>query len=94
MKERMRRMLERAVRLNVRDEVIRGLTEVIQLLRQSPKSWGDPLRHLHYAQLTEYRGQHRNFQAVYSVHDRIPIVFLVKLRTLQGNPIHGEEFGT
>jgi hypothetical protein len=39
--------------------------------------------------LTEYHGRHWNLRCKYAVHDRIPIVFLLEITVLEGNPVFG-----
>lgn len=92
LRERIHRMLNRAADLGILPEIELAIAEIIHLLTQSPRGWGDPLRNFQHAQTVEYRGQHRNFQCYYSIHDRIPIVFVASLTTLEGNPLHGENF--
>lgn len=92
MKERMRRMVERAAELGARDQVVRALTEVVRRLIQTPRSWGDPVRNYRHAQLTEYRAQYDQLRCIYAVHDRVPIVFLSALTPLEGHPLFGQGF--
>ncbi|MBO0698595.1 MAG: hypothetical protein J2P46_09385 [Zavarzinella sp.] len=85
-------MVERATQLGARDEIVRALTEITAFLVQSPRSWGDPIRNFRHARTVQYRGQHKDFRCTYSVHDRIPIVFMTELTPLEGNPLYGEKF--
>jgi hypothetical protein len=71
------------------NEAVKALTEVTRFLIQSPRSWGDPVRHYRGAELTEYRGQHWNLRCRYAVHDRVPIVFLTDITPLEENPLFG-----
>jgi hypothetical protein len=91
MRERMRRMIERAIELGVGDQVVDALTEITRRLVMSPRSWGDPLRNFRHAKTVEYRGQYEKFRCIYSVHDRVPIVFMTELVPLEGNPLYGQD---
>ena len=91
-RERIRRMLHRAADMGVAPEVERTIAEILTLLIQKPREWGDPLRDYRHARFTEYRGQHRHLQCTYVVHQRIPTVVLTHIVTLEGNPLHGENF--
>jgi hypothetical protein len=91
-RERIRRMLNRATALGIAPEVERTIAEIVNLLIQKPREWGDPLRDYRHAKFTEYRGRHRHFQCIYVVHQRIPSVILTQIITLPGNPLHGENF--
>jgi hypothetical protein len=44
--------------------------------------------------LTQFRAIHRKFRCVYSVHNRVPIVFLNELTPLKGNPLFGGNYDT
>lgn len=90
-KERLRRLLERAEALGVRPAVATAIREIVDLLRSQPREWGDPLRHFRNAQTTQFAGHHRKFRCVYSVHDRVPIVFLTGIYPMPGNPLYGQE---
>jgi hypothetical protein len=87
-------MLDRASELGIRPQIELPIAEIIHFLTQSPRGWGDPLRNFRHAQTVEYRGRHKNFRCIYSVHDRVPIVFMAELTPMEGNPLHGEEFDT
>jgi hypothetical protein len=88
-KERFRALLEVAAHRGVLSEAASALTEVTRLLIQSPRDWGDPIRHYRGAHLTEYRGLHWNLRCRYAVHDRVPIVFLTDVTPLEENPLFG-----
>ncbi len=94
MKDRIRRMIDRAIVLGVRDQIVRALQEIVQFVTQSPRSWGDPVRNFRHAELTQFRAIHRKFRCVYSVHNRVPIVFLNELTPLKGNPLFGGNYDT
>ena len=89
-RDRIRRMLERAAVLGARAEVSRALTEVLRRLTTDPRDWGDPLWHFRSLQMTQYGGTTHGFRCEYSVHDRIPTVVMTNLFPLPGNPLHGE----
>lgn len=55
----------------------------------APRDWGDPVRQYRKPQLTEYRAQHWKLQFRYTVHDRIPIVFLLEITPLPDSPLFG-----
>jgi hypothetical protein len=90
MKERMRRLLDRADARGVRPAIATALREIVDLLVNKPREWGDPLRHFRHAQTTQYAGHHRRFRCIYSVHNRVPIVFLTGIHPMPGNPLYGE----
>lgn len=85
-------MLDRARAIGVGDEIDGAIAEILSLLIQSPREWGDPIRDYRHAQLTEYHGRHRHFLCVYAVHHRIPTVFATQLIVQEGNPLFGEHF--
>jgi hypothetical protein len=89
-RERIRRMLQRAATLGVQPEVSRSISEILQRLTIDPREWGDPLWRFHALQMTQYGGTLHGFRCVYSVHDRIPTVVMTNLFPLAGNPLHGE----
>lgn len=89
---RVRKILERAKAKGVSDEIERAIAEILSLLIQGPREWGDPIRNYRHAQLTEFHGRHRHFLCVYAVHDRIPTVFATQLIVQEGNPLFGEQF--
>jgi hypothetical protein len=39
-----------------------------------------------------YHGHHANFLGIYSVHDRIPMAFLIDVVPLEGNPLFGGNY--
>lgn len=90
-RDRIRRMLTRATDLGARPEVERAIAEIINLLIQRPRDWGDPVREYRHAQFTEYTGRHLNFLCTYVVHTRIPMVVLTQITPLEGNPLFGED---
>jgi hypothetical protein len=91
-RERMQRMVGRAAALGVQSAVAQAFGEILERLVSRPREWGDPLRHFRNAQTTQYAGHHRKFRCVYSVHDRVPIVFLTDIYPMPGNPLYGETF--
>ncbi|MBO0697091.1 MAG: hypothetical protein J2P46_01735 [Zavarzinella sp.] len=92
MKDRTRRMLQRAGELGAQPAISQELTAILQRLTLEPRVWGDPIRHFRKLQMTQYGGTSRWFRCEYSVHDRIPTVVLTNLFPLPGNPIYGETF--
>ena len=85
-------MLDRAKTLGIASKIELAIAEVLHRLTQAPRDWGDPLRNYRHAHTVEYRGLHKNFRCTYSVHDRVPIVFMTELTPLEGNPLFGERF--
>jgi hypothetical protein len=85
-------MLDRAGEIGRRPEIERSIAFIVDRLVRDPRGWGDPVRDLRHAKLTEYHGRHDNFLAVYAVHERVPMVFLSQLTPLEGNPLYGETF--
>ncbi len=92
LRERIQRMLDLASALEVRPEIERSIAEIVDKLIHDPRGWGDPIRNFRHAHLIEYHGRHRGFFAAYSVHERIPMVFLLQLLPLPGNPLFGQSF--
>jgi hypothetical protein len=89
---KVRKMLDRSKALGVGDQVDRAIAEILSLLINSPREWGDPIRDYRHAHLTEFHGRHQKFLCVYAVHFRIPIVFATQLIAQEGNPLFGESF--
>jgi hypothetical protein len=87
-KDYIRRMLQRAAVLDVRDEIVRSLRTILEGLTNDPRNWGDPLWRFHAAQMTRYGRMAHGFRCEYSVHDRIPTVVLTDLYPVPGNPLH------
>lgn len=92
--DRVRRVLERARAMGIGPSIERALAFIVDRFIDDPRGWGDLIRNLGNAELVEYHGRHANFLAVYSVHDRVPIVFLLRLILLPGNPLVGENLET
>lgn len=92
LRERVRRMLVRATELGVGQPIALALRAIMDAVTNRPREWGDPVRHFQHSQLTYYHGHHANFLAEYSVHDRVPMVFLINIVPLPGSPLHGENF--
>lgn len=92
LRERIRRMLERATARGVGPETHEDISTIFERLINEPRKWGDPIANLRNAQQVEHHGRHRRFLAVYTVHDRVPIVFLWKLIPQEGHPLFGENF--
>jgi hypothetical protein len=91
-KDRLRRMLRRASELGVRAEIDRSLGEISDLLTQRPRERGDPIKDFRVIHFTQFRGPHKGFVCIYSVHDRIPTVVVTKLIPLEGNPLFGGDY--
>ena len=89
-RERIRRMLDRAAQLGVQSQVAQSLQAVLRRLTTDPRDWGDPLWHFHSLQMTQYGGTTDGLRCEYSVHDRIPTVVITNLFPLPGHPLHGE----
>jgi hypothetical protein len=92
LKERIRRMLMRAAQLGIGQDVAIAFREVIDVVTNRPRDWGDPLRHYRASQMMYFRGLNRGFASVYSVHDRIPMSFLYDITPILGHPLYGEDF--
>ena len=91
-KDRIRRMLQRAAALGVQPEISRSLSDILRRLTTEPREWGDPLWHFHAIHMTHYGGTMYGFRCEYSVHDRISTVVLTDLFPLPGSPLYGETF--
>jgi hypothetical protein len=91
-RERIRRMFDRAGDLGVRPAIAQALSAIFRHLLTDPRDWGDPLWHYRAAQMTRYGGTLGGFRCESSVHDRVPTVVLTDLYPLPGNPLHGETF--
>lgn len=83
-------MLDRAHALGIGPQVEHSIAFIVDRIINDPRGWGDPVRNFRHAQLVEYHGRHADFLAVYAVHERIPIVFLMQLSPLPGNRLFGE----
>jgi hypothetical protein len=92
LRERIQRMLDRAVARGVGPGIQQAVATIFSRLINEPRKWGDPIRNLRNAQQVEYHGRHERFLAVYTVHDRVPIVFVWRLVPQEGNPLFGENF--
>jgi hypothetical protein len=80
-------LLARSPALGLRAEVDRLLSQTVKELRQRPRTWGDPLRNFQSLQAVQYRGRVGFLLAYYSVHDRLPWVFLSSVTTPKGHPL-------
>jgi hypothetical protein len=89
--DRIRSWLERAVGLGCGPEAARAFAHMIHQLKTTPREWGDPIRDYRHAQLTEYHASYWKFPCKYAVHARVPIVFLLDLWPLEGNPLFGTD---
>ena len=92
-RERIRRILQRAAARGVQPAISQALTNILGRLTIDPRDWGDTLWHFHTLQMTQYGGTLHGFRCEYSVHDRIPTVVLTNLVPIAGNPRYGESFG-
>jgi len=92
LQERARRMIEKAGALGVARDTEVAIAEILHRLVIRPRSWGDPLMNLRHLNAVQYRGLHKDFRCIYSVHERIPIVFMTELTPLEGNPLFGHNF--
>ena len=92
LRERIQRMLDRAAARGVGPEARQAVAGIIHRLVNEPRKWGDPVRNHRKAKLVEYNGRHGGFLAIYSVHERVPIVFLTQLVPQAGHPLFGENF--
>ncbi len=88
-RERVRALVDRASEQGLRDEAIVAFAEIHRFLTMKPRKWGDPVRYLRNAKLTEFRGIHWNLLCRYAVHDRVPIVFLIEITPLEESPLFG-----
>jgi hypothetical protein len=91
LRERIERMLIRAAERGIRPAIERSLNQILEHLTMNPRGWGDPVRNLRKAQQIEYHGRHDRFLAIYTVHDRVPMVFLWRLIPQDGHPLFGED---
>ena len=80
-------LLSRAKPLGLFAELEQVLFQVDEHLHQRPREWGDPIRNFPAAQSVQYRGQVDPIIAYYSVHDRLPMVFLNWVTVPKGHPL-------
>lgn len=80
-------LLTRSVPLGLRADVERLLSQVDEELRMRPRDWGDPLRNFPSVQTVQYRGLAEFLLAYYTVHDRLPWVFLSSVTVPNGHPL-------
>jgi hypothetical protein len=92
LKDRLRRMLTRATQLGIGLQIALDLRAIVQAVTNRPRVWGDPVRHFAHVQQMYYHGHHANFLGIYSVHDRIPMAFLIDVVPLEGNPLFGGNY--
>ena len=91
-RERIGRMLARAATRGIRPEVERSVAFILDHLVMEPRTWGDPVWNLRNAEQVTYHGRHDRLLAVYTVHERVPIVFLWQIVPQEGHPLFGENF--
>jgi hypothetical protein len=91
--DEIRSILTRAVSMNQGPMIVPVLEEIGELLRMRPTSWGDPLFRLRNMNATVYRGVLQPLMALYSVHDRIPIVTLWHMYAVPGHALSGDDNG-
>lgn len=92
LKERLARMLARAAQLGIGLQIALELRAIIDAVTNRPRTWGDSVRHFAAAQQTYYHGHHANFVGVCSIHDRVPMAFLIDVIPLEGNPLFGRNY--
>src|SRR5262245_64423397 len=80
-------LLARSLDFELRADVERLLSVVDQELRLRPRTWGDPIRNYPNAETVQYRGKAGFLYAYYSVHDRLPWVFLTAVTAPKGHPL-------
>jgi hypothetical protein len=80
-------LLTRSPTLGLRAEVDQLLARIMEQLRLQPRAWGDPIRNFPSLKTVQYRGQAGFLLAYYSVHDRLPWVFLSSVTTPKGHPL-------
>jgi hypothetical protein len=88
-RERIERLLVAADAQGVLAEAGEALVQIVRRLVHRPRRWGDPIRNLAHAHLTQYRGVHWNLACYYAVHNRVPIVFLTDITPLEESPLFG-----
>jgi hypothetical protein len=88
-RQRIRTLIDAATARGLRADAVRAFTRIFDYLTLAPRDWGDPVRQYRGLQLTEYRGQHWRLRCRYSVHDRVPIVFLTQIVPIKGSPLFG-----
>jgi hypothetical protein len=86
-RERIERLSDRARAHGIADSFDSAVDRILEMLRQSPRESGDPLRRLRGLTMTYYRIYHDRLVASYSVHDRIPMVVLWSLTPGPGHPL-------
>lgn len=90
--ERIDRMIARAATRSIRPEVERSIAFILDRLVMAPRTWGDPVWNLRNAEQVAYHGRRDRLLAVYTVHVRVPIVFLWQIGPQDGHPLFGEDF--
>jgi hypothetical protein len=63
------------------------LAQINAELHQRPRGWGDPIRNHPALEAVQYRGRAGFLLAYYSVHDRLPWVYLSKVTPPKGHPL-------
>jgi hypothetical protein len=89
-RDRIRRMLDRAAQLGVQTHVAGSLQAVLGRLTTDPRDFGDRLWHFHSLQMTQYGGTTDGLRCKFSVHDRIPTVVITNLFPLPGHALYGQ----
>lgn len=85
-------MIDLAADKGIGPQMEHSIAFIVNRMINDPRRWGDPIRNLRHAQMVEYHGRHNDLLAIYSVHDRVPIVFLFQLVPLPDHPLFGENF--
>jgi hypothetical protein len=88
----MDRMVARAHARGIGPAVERSVAYIVDRLINDPRGWGDPIRNLRKAGQIEYQGRYNRLLAVYTLHERIPLVFLWRIIPQEGHPLFGENF--
>src|SRR5262245_12413785 len=83
-------MRQAAESMGIGERFLVDLAEVIDFLERSPREWGDPLNNLPAMKLKMYRGIHAKLSVTYGVHERIPIVFVSKVKPILNHPLADE----
>jgi hypothetical protein len=90
-REKVAELVQRAIALKATQPLARFLRAIETELRTLPREWGDPIRNHPDLKLVEYA--HANatdfFRVFYLVHENAPVVFVMEIVLIEGNPLRG-----
>ena len=83
----LKRLLAEAATAGVQNRMARALLEIEGRLELHPRTWGDPVRRLQFANMTRYHRVHDELAIEYAVHDSEPLVWITDITPVLAHPL-------